>query len=240
MAQIGSFVPASRATIGVVDRLFTRVGASDNLVRGQSTFMVEMSETSAILHTATQRSLVLLDEIGRGTSTYDGVSIAWSVSEYLHDVVKCKTVFATHYHELTQLTDELVAACNYSVEVREVGDQVLFLHRLVPGGANRSYGIEVGRLAGLPPVVLERARKLLALFEGEQIVSALGSSHRKTSSKEKGAAETETKENNHQLGLFGSLPHPVVDELREMNPDSMTPLEALTLLNQLVTRARQG
>ena len=240
MAQIGSFVPASRAKIGVVDRLFTRVGASDNLVRGQSTFMVEMSETSAILHTATQRSLVLLDEIGRGTSTYDGVSIAWSVSEYLHDVVKCKTVFATHYHELTQLTDELVAACNYSVEVREVGDQVLFLHRLVPGGANRSYGIEVGRLAGLPPVVLERARKLLALFEGEQIVSALGSSHRRTGSKGKGAPETGAKESNDQLGLFGSLPHPVVKELREMNPDSMTPLEALTLLNQLVTRARQG
>jgi DNA mismatch repair protein MutS len=240
MAQIGSFVPASKARIGVVDRLFTRVGASDNLVRGQSTFMVEMSETSAILHTATQRSLVLLDEIGRGTSTYDGVSIAWSVSEYLHDIVKCKTVFATHYHELTQLTDELVAACNYSVEVREVGDQVLFLHRLVPGGANRSYGIEVGRLAGLPPVVLDRARKLLALFEGEQIVSALGSTNRKTGSKGKGVSETGARESNDQLGLFGSLPHPVVKELREMNPDSMTPLEALTLLNQLVTRARQG
>jgi DNA mismatch repair protein MutS len=239
MAQIGSFVPASKATIGVVDRLFTRVGASDNLVRGQSTFMVEMSETSAILHTATRRSLVLLDEIGRGTSTYDGVSIAWSVSEYLHDVVKCKTVFATHYHELTQLTDELVAMRNYSVEVRDVGDQVLFLHRLVPGGANRSYGIEVGRLAGLPPVVLDRARKLLALFEGEQIVSALGST-RKSGAKGKGSSEDGGPRAQEQLGLFGSLPHPVVDELRAMNPDSMTPLEALTLLNQLVTRARQG
>ena len=239
MAQIGSFVPASKATVGVVDRLFTRVGASDNLVRGQSTFMVEMSETSAILHTATQRSLVLLDEIGRGTSTYDGVSIAWSVSEYLHDVVKCKTVFATHYHELTQLTDELVAACNYSVEVREVGDQVLFLHRLVPGGANRSYGIEVGRLAGLPPVVLDRARKLLALFEGEQIVSALGST-RKAGAKGKESPGADPKGAQEQLGLFGSLPHPVVDELRATNPDAMTPLEALTLLNQLVTRARQG
>ena len=239
MAQIGSFVPASTARIGVVDRLFTRVGASDNLVRGQSTFMVEMSETSAILHTATQRSLVLLDEIGRGTSTYDGVSIAWSVSEYLHDVVKCKTVFATHYHELTQLTDELVAACNYSVEVREAGDQVLFLHRLVQGGANRSYGIEVGRLAGLPPVVLERARKLLALFEGEQIVSALGSTHRKAGAKAKGSSDSGVKQ-QEQLGLFGAVTHPVVKELREMNPDSMTPLEALTLLNQLVTRARQG
>ena len=154
LAQMGSFVPAQRARIGVVDRVFTRVGASDNLVRGQSTFMVEMAETSAILHTATRRSLVLLDEIGRGTSTYDGVSIAWAVSEHLHDAVGCKTIFATHYHELTQLADELDAVRNYTVEVREIGDEVLFLHRLRPGGADRSYGIEVGRLAGLPPSVL--------------------------------------------------------------------------------------
>ncbi|HEX6535780.1 MAG TPA: DNA mismatch repair protein MutS, partial [Gemmatimonadaceae bacterium] len=149
MAQMGSFVPAARARVGIVDRVFTRVGASDNLVRGQSTFMVEMSETSAILHTATARSLVLLDEIGRGTSTYDGVSIAWAVSEHLHDRTGCKTVFATHYHELTQLADELVSCRNYNVVVREVGDEVLFLHKLAPGGADRSYGIEVGRLAGL-------------------------------------------------------------------------------------------
>ncbi|HMA24015.1 MAG TPA: DNA mismatch repair protein MutS, partial [Gemmatimonadaceae bacterium] len=141
MAQIGSFVPAQSARIGMVDRIFTRVGASDNLVRGQSTFMVEMSETSAILHTATARSLVLLDEIGRGTATYDGVSIAWAVSEHLHDAIGCKTVFATHYHELTQLSDELPALRNYNVAVREVGDQILFLHRLQPGGADRSYGI---------------------------------------------------------------------------------------------------
>src|SRR5438046_7875139 len=123
MAQVGSFVPASKARIGLVDRLFTRVGASDNLVRGQSTFMVEMSETSAILHTATERSLILLDEIGRGTSTYDGISIAWSVSEHLHNAVRCKTVFATHYHELTQLADSLVAVRNYNVQVRQTGDQ---------------------------------------------------------------------------------------------------------------------
>jgi DNA mismatch repair protein MutS len=239
MGQIGSFVPASSAEIGLVDRLFTRVGASDNLVRGQSTFMVEMSETSAILHTATQRSLVLLDEIGRGTSTYDGVSIAWSVSEYLHDVLKCKTVFATHYHELTQLTDELVASCNYSVEVKEAGDQVLFLHRLKPGGANRSYGIEVGRLAGLPPVVLERARKLLALFEGEQIVSALGSDAPGKSGS-RGRTDEAAKGNADQLGLFAAAHHPLIDELKEMNPDSMTPIDALTVLNRLVTRARQG
>jgi DNA mismatch repair protein MutS len=242
MAQVGSFVPASSAKIGVVDRLFTRVGASDNLVRGQSTFMVEMSETSAILHTATSRSLVLLDEIGRGTSTYDGVSIAWSVSEYLHDTVKCKTVFATHYHELTQLTDELVSVRNYSVEVREAGDQVLFLHRVVPGGADRSYGIEVGRLAGLPSVVLDRARKLLALFEGEHIVLALGAP-RKTSrddaslrSRDKAGSAV----GSPQLGLFGVSHHPLVDELAAMDPDSMTPLEGLTQLSRLVSRARQG
>jgi len=233
MAQIGSFVPATAAEIGIVDRLFTRVGASDNLVRGQSTFMVEMSETSAILHTATDKSLVLLDEIGRGTSTYDGVSIAWSVSEYLHDKVKCKTVFATHYHELTQLPDELVSACNYSVEVREAGDEVLFLHRLVAGGANRSYGIEVGRLAGLPPAVLERARKLLALFEGEQIVTALDGPQGKRGQSGKQAPVD-------QLTLFGGGTHPVVDELRKIDPQKMTPLEALTLLDRLVSRARQG
>src|SRR5205823_5284767 len=136
---------------------------------GQSTFMVEMSETSAILHSATARSLVLLDEIGRGTATYDGVSIAWAVSEHIHEAVGCKTVFATHYHELTQLADDLAALRNYNVAVREVGDQILFLHRLQPGGADRSYGIEVGRLAGLPASVIDRARQILALLEGEQL-----------------------------------------------------------------------
>jgi DNA mismatch repair protein MutS len=228
MAQIGSFVPASRARIGVVDRLFTRVGASDNLVRGQSTFMVEMSETSAILHTATARSLVLLDEIGRGTSTYDGVSIAWSVSEFLHDQIGCKTVFATHYHELTQLADELVATRNYSVEVRETEDQVLFMHRVIPGGADRSYGIEVGRLAGLPPSVLLRARNLLASYEAQ-------SGPRQGPRATTGKAEAPV-----QLGLFSPVRHPIMDELAEMTPDSMTPIEALTELNRLVTRARQG
>ena len=248
MAQIGSFVPAKRARIGVVDRLFTRVGASDNLVRGQSTFMVEMSETSAILHTATGRSLVLLDEIGRGTSTYDGVSIAWSVSEHLHDKVRCKTVFATHYHELTQLPDELVAACNYSVEVREVEGRVLFLHRLVAGGADRSYGIEVGRLAGLPEEVLERARALLSLFEGEQIVSALGprgdrknsSDKADTNSRERAANKKGRETSKEQLTLFGSIPHPIVEELKRLDPEEMKPIDALMLLNRLVDRARQG
>ncbi len=237
MAQIGSFVPATSANVGIVDRLFTRVGASDNLVRGQSTFMVEMSETSAILHVATVRSLVLLDEIGRGTSTYDGVSIAWSVSEHLHDVIGCKTVFATHYHELTQLADELVAVRNYSVEVRETDNQVLFMHRVVTGGADRSYGIEVGRLAGLPPAVLERARQILNNYENDKrapddhaVTTALSRSTGKGG---------ELSGQVSQLGLFGAH-HPLVDELAGLNPDSMTPLEALTHLHRLVTRAKQG
>ncbi|HMG96357.1 MAG TPA: hypothetical protein VK565_08650, partial [Gemmatimonadaceae bacterium] len=228
MAQVGSFVPATRARIGVVDRLFTRVGASDNLVRGQSTFMVEMSETSAILHTATRRSLVLLDEIGRGTSTYDGISIAWSVSEHLHDTVGCKTIFATHYHELTQLADNLVAVRNYNVQVREVGDQVLFLHRLQPGGADRSYGIEVGRLAGLPPAVIKRATELLRLLEAEQIVPRSGR-----------AARVPTEASEGQLALFGLMPHPVVQQLKNVEPNAMTPIQALEMLARLVDEVKQ-
>ncbi len=230
MAQMGSFVPASQAAIGVVDRVFTRVGASDNLVRGQSTFMVEMAETSAILHNATARSLVLLDEIGRGTSTYDGVSIAWAVSEHLHNQTGCKTVFATHYHELTQLADELVAVRNYNVGVREVGDQVLFLHRLQPGGADRSYGIEVGRLAGLPDTVIGRAREVLRLLEGEQLVPAL-------QRRGQGGRASEAP-STPQLGLFGAEEHPAVKQLRTVDVDNLTPLEALTLLNGLVRQAK--
>ncbi|MDQ6829210.1 MAG: DNA mismatch repair protein MutS [Gemmatimonadota bacterium] len=232
MAQMGSFVPATRARLGVCDRVFTRVGASDNLVRGQSTFMVEMSETSAILHTATRRSLVLLDEIGRGTSTYDGVSIAWSVSEYLHDAIKCKTVFATHYHELTQLTDELVSVRNYNVSVREVGDEVLFLHRLQPGGADRSYGIEVGRLAGLPKGVLRRARELLALLEGGHLVKrGAASSAQRTDTNVAPAVE--------QLALFNALPDPIRARLAELDVNAMTPMDALSLLAKLVDEAKR-
>jgi len=221
MAQIGGFVPATSARIGIVDRVFTRVGASDNLVRGQSTFMVEMSETSAILHTATRRSLVLLDEIGRGTSTYDGVSIAWAVSEHLHDAIGCKTVFATHYHELTQLAEERAAIRNYTVAVREVGDEVLFLHTLIAGGADRSYGIEVGRLAGLPPQVVSRARAMLRLLEAEHHVV------------QSGAGSREPTRTVEQLPLFATLPHPVVERLRGVDLDNLTPLKALQLLADL-------
>jgi DNA mismatch repair protein MutS len=230
MAQMGSFVPASAAEIGIADRLFTRVGASDNLVRGQSTFMVEMSETSAILHTATARSLVLLDEIGRGTSTWDGVSIAWAVSEHLHERVGCKTVFATHYHELTQLADDFVSICNYNVSVTEVGEKILFLHKLMPGGADRSYGIEVGRLAGLPQPVITRARALLQLLEGEQLAVSLGRNGKRV-------APAPAKE---QLALFapGAPPHAVVRRLRTIDANTMTPLEALALLAQLAAEAK--
>jgi DNA mismatch repair protein MutS len=228
MAQAGSFVPASRARIGIIDRLFTRVGASDNLVRGQSTFMVEMSETSAILHTATRRSLVLLDEIGRGTSTYDGISIAWSVSEHIHDQIGCKTVFATHYHELTQLADSLVAVRNYNVQVREAGDEVLFLHRLLPGGADRSYGIEVGRLAGLPFTVLKRAKELLRLLEAEQIVPRHGH-----------VSRTAPAVIEDQLALFGAMTHPIVQQLRKLEPNAMTPIKALETLARLVDESKQ-
>jgi DNA mismatch repair protein MutS len=233
MAQAGSFVPATRARIGIVDRLFTRVGASDNLVRGQSTFMVEMSETSAILHQASDRSLVLLDEIGRGTSTYDGVSIAWAVSEHLHESAGCKTVFATHYHELTQLADELPAVRNFNVAVRESGEDVIFLHRLQPGGADRSYGIEVGRLAGLPATVIQRARAVLRLLEGEQLVAGLTGNATRTS-----PADLPPEPLATQLGLFNE-PHPAVDRLRSIDTNRMTPMEALTALDELARLARE-
>src|SRR5205809_3005576 len=165
MAQIGSFVPAESAEIGLVDRIFTRVGANDDLARGQSTFMVEMNETSNIVNNATERSLVILDEIGRGTSTFDGLSIAWSVAEFLHDKIKARTLFATHYHELTKLAEERRGVCNFNVAVREWNDQIIFLRKIVPGGADKSYGIQVARLAGLPKEILDRAKEILSHLE---------------------------------------------------------------------------
>jgi len=219
LAQMGAFVPARRAVVGVVDRLFTRVGASDNLVRGQSTFMVEMSETSAILHGATARSLVLLDEIGRGTSTYDGVAIAWAVTEFLHNTVGCKTIFATHYHELTQLTEELAHARNFNVAVREAGDEIVFLHRLEPGGTDRSYGIHVGRLAGLPAPVVGRAWQVLALLEAGHHVAHQA---------------PPTPPDAAQLGLFSPSgsppPHPLLEELDRLDVNTLSPLDALNRL----------
>ena len=227
MAQMGSYVAAGSARVGIADRVFTRVGASDNLVRGQSTFMVEMSETSAILHSATERSLVLLDEIGRGTATWDGLSIAWAVSEHLHERVGCKTMFATHYHELTQLAEEFASVRNFNVAVQEVGDQILFLHALRPGGADRSYGIEVGRLAGLPAAVIARARVLLKILEDEHLVPALA----------RGGVAASPEASSQQLALFGGS-DPLIERLREVDIDALTPLQALALLAELSAEAR--
>jgi len=220
MAQAGSFVPADAAEIGLVDRLFTRVGASDDLARGQSTFMVEMSETAAILHNATRRSLVLLDEIGRGTSTYDGVAIAWAVAEHLHEQVGCKTIFATHYHELTQLADRFPRVVNANVAVHESGEEVVFLHRLRPGGADRSYGIHVARLAGLPDAVIARAREVLATLEAGHLVATPAPS----------AAD--------QLALFPATEGPLAAALKAIDVDELTPREALARLAELQARAQ--
>ena len=226
MAQAGSFVPARSAKLPVVDRLFARVGASDNIARGQSTFMVEMQETANILHTATSRSLVVLDEIGRGTATYDGVSIAWAVTEHLHERTGAKTVFATHYHELTQLADLLPALVNFNVAVKEAADDIVFLRRLEPGGADRSYGIQVGRLAGLPEGVVARAREILAELEGTHTGHGEGLGRR-------GARRPAATAPPDQLSFFGAPHHPVVDRLRNLEVERLTPLEALNLLAEL-------
>jgi DNA mismatch repair protein MutS len=183
MAQIGSFVPAESAEIGLVDRIFTRVGANDDIGRGQSTFMVEMNETSNIVNNATERSLVILDEIGRGTSTFDGLSIAWSVAEFLHDKIKARTLFATHYHELTKLAAERKGVCNFNVAVREWNDQIIFLRKIVPGGADKSYGIQVARLAGLPREILDRAKEILSHLEKPDGVTTPSAKPHKRSAK---------------------------------------------------------
>jgi DNA mismatch repair protein MutS len=223
MAQMGSFVPARAVRLGIVDRVFTRIGASDNLARGRSTFMVEMTETAAILHTATARSLILLDEVGRGTSTYDGLAIAWAAIEYLHAHVRAKTLFATHYFELTELAEQLSGVKNYHVSVKETGGSVVFLRRVEPGAADRSYGIEVAKLAGLPNEVVVRAREVLAEHESSE--------HRLSGHLTPGAS-TEP-ERPTQLTIFTPLSQPVLEKLREVDLNRLTPLEALNLLAEL-------
>ena len=224
MAQMGSFVPARRAAIGMVDRIFTRVGALDNLSQGQSTFMVEMQETANILNNATENSLVILDEIGRGTSTFDGLSIAWAVAEYLHDLNQkgVKTLFATHYHELTDLADQKPRVQNFNIAVKEWNDEIIFLRKLVPGGTNRSYGIQVARLAGIPPAVIRRAKKILYGIEsgehGAPVTVASG----------RGASPGPV-----QLDLFRKSETQVLERLRTVDLDKLTPLEAMNLLNLL-------
>ena len=218
MAQIGSFVPAKAARLGIVDRIFTRIGASDDLSAGQSTFMVEMTEVSDILHAATDKSLLILDEIGRGTSTFDGMSIARAVLEYCADPKRlgAKTLFATHYHELTAMEGTLPGVKNYNIAVRTRGEEIVFLRKIVPGGADRSYGIEVAKLAGLPEAVVSRARKILRQLEEESGRPAAAPAPREDQVSFAAVAEGE-----------------VIDRLRRAQVDSLTPLEALQLLYEL-------
>ncbi len=225
LAQAGSFVPAEKAEIGIADRIFARVGASDELSRGQSTFMVEMVETARILNTATSRSLVVLDEIGRGTSTYDGLSLAWAITEHLHEQIGCRTLFATHYHELTQLQETLPRVANLNVAVREWNDEVVFLHRIVRGGADKSYGIHVARLAGIPRSVNERAKDVLAQLEA----NGRDAFDRPTIAPPSGSGNTSGK-GNYQLTLFGFADHPLLDEVQKLDIDAMTPIQAMQFL----------
>lgn len=227
LAHVGSFVPAKRATIGLTDRIFARVGASDELSRGQSTFMVEMVETARILNTATARSLVILDEIGRGTSTYDGLSLAWAITEYLHDKIGCRALFATHYHELTQLSDTLPRVKNLNVAVREWDEQVVFLHRIIAGGADKSYGIHVARLAGIPKAVNERAKDILSQLEQNQ----------RDQFDRPVIAPPKRNAGPLQMTLFGYCDHPALDELKSVDIENLTPVAALQILERLQQRA---
>jgi len=244
MAQMGGFVPAREAQVGIVDRIFTRIGASDFITRGQSTFMVEMNETANILNNATDRSLIILDEIGRGTSTFDGISIAWAVAEYIHTKLRARTLFATHYHELTELALTMDRVKNYTVAIKEWNDQIIFLRRVIEGGADKSYGIQVARLAGLPQAVIQRAREVLANLEqaefndlGEPVAAPKGGSgagergrrgEKKTT--DAGAAIDSAEP---QLGLFASEAGLLFKEISDLDLDSMTPLDAMNKLHEL-------
>jgi DNA mismatch repair protein MutS len=229
MSQIGSFIPAKEATIGIADRIFARVGAIDEISRGQSTFMVEMTETARILNMASGNSLVILDEIGRGTSTYDGISLAWAITEYLHDQVQCRTFFATHYHELTDLTESLERVTNMNVAVREWNDEIAFLHKIIPGAADKSYGIHVARLAGVPREVIARARDILTELEKTHVKATtplLETEHK---------SETFVKTTSSgviQFSLFGSEEDPIIEEIRQTDLNRLTPLDALKRLSE--------
>ncbi|MCB9938418.1 MAG: DNA mismatch repair protein MutS [Planctomycetaceae bacterium] len=224
MAQMGSFIPAREATIGIADRIFARVGASDELARGRSTFMVEMTETARILNTATNRSLVILDEIGRGTSTYDGVSLAWAIVEHIHDQIGCRTLFATHYHELTDLQNTLGGVRNLNVSVKEWDDNVVFLHKIIEGSADKSYGIHVARLAGVPREVNERAKQILNQLESEHLDSNGRAKIANRGKKQRGG--------DIQLTLFAPMEHPLMDEIRAVDVNALTPIAALQLIQQ--------
>jgi DNA mismatch repair protein MutS len=234
MAQMGSFVPATSAELGLVDRVFTRIGARDDLRRGDSTFMVEMRETARLLDGLTDRSLLLLDEVGRGTSTFDGLAIAWAIAEHLHDATRAKVLFATHFHELTELAREHPRVRNLGVAVREWNGQVLFLRRVIEGAVNRSYGIEVARLAGLPPSIITRAKEILRNLEQGEVTEAgmMRIAHNPHHPKELQDVE--------QIALFSSADKRVAEELRGLDTDRMTPIEALATLARLASRLRSG
>jgi DNA mismatch repair protein MutS len=234
MAQMGSFVPATSAELGLVDRVFTRIGARDDLRRGDSTFMVEMRETARLLDGLTDRSLLLLDEVGRGTSTFDGLAIAWAIAEHLHDATQAKVLFATHFHELTELAREHPRVRNLGVAVREWNGEVLFLRRVVEGAVNRSYGIEVAKLAGLPPSIISRAREILRNLEQGEVTEAgmMRIAHNPHHPKDQQGAE--------QIGLFTSADNRILEELRGLDTDQMTPIEALGTLARLANRLRSG
>ncbi len=222
MAHIGSFVPADHAEIGLVDRIFARIGARDELATGQSTFMVEMTETANILNNATPRSLVILDEIGRGTSTYDGLAIAWAVAEYLH-AIGCKTLFATHYHYLNELANRLEGVANYRVAVKEHEGMIIWLHKVLPGGTDRSYGVHVARMAGIPPEVIERAQAILREFERRGVQGTI----------QPPSEDAPTiRKRKLQLTLFEAEEHPILEQLRELDPTTLTPLEALMKIDE--------
>jgi len=222
MAQAGSFIPAKQATIGLVDRIFTRVGASDELVRGQSTFMVEMTETANIVNNATNRSLVILDEVGRGTSTYDGLSLAWAITEYIASKIKCRTLFATHYHELTELAELFTNVTNCNVAVREWMDEVVFLHKILPGGTDKSYGIHVAKLAGIPKSILERSAEILEELESTFQAEATGDN----------LARNKTVKSDTDF-LFVEKHKSILDKLASMDVENLTPIEAINLLNKI-------
>ncbi len=228
MAQIGSFVPAESAKIGIVDKIFTRVGASDNISSGESTFMVEMNETSSILNNISNRSLILLDEIGRGTSTYDGISIAWAIAEFLHEhrLFKAKVLFATHYHELNEMASSFNRIKNYHISIKEVNNQVIFLRKLIPGGSEHSFGIHVARMAGMPPKVVERAKELLLVLEKTHSSDEL----------KKQAKKIKHQHDQFQLS-FIQLDDPLLQQIKEdiLNTDinTLTPVEALMKLNEI-------
>ncbi len=222
LAQMGSFVPAETASLPIIDRIFTRIGASDNLARGRSTFMVEMTETAVILNTATPRSFIVLDEIGRGTATYDGLALAWAVVEHIHARTRAKTLFATHYHELTELAELLDGVRNLMVTVKEAGDRIIFLRKVEPGKADRSYGFEVARLAGLPQGVIERAREVLERHERSE--------HEVT---EELAPHTHPDAGPVQIQLFEPVGYGMAERIRALNLDELRPIEALRLLADL-------